>query len=118
LRRGTFGARAGSLADDASPGESSGARWTRRLSLEERAAELARAELLVRRDIRRAFLGALLGCAASLAVGLALMGWAIHTTDPALGQIAFLSGLILGYTGIVTTLARYYLRGEREGWWM
>jgi hypothetical protein len=46
------------------------------------------------------------------------MGRAMHTTDSQLGQIAFLGGLILGYAGTVTTVARYYLRGEREGWWM
>ena len=37
-------------------------------------------------------------------------------TTTALGQIAFLSGLILGYAGIVRTLARDYFRGERAGW--
>ena len=49
--------------------------------------------------------------------GLASIGWAIHTTDPGWARIAFLSGLVIGYTGIVVTLARYYLEGEKAGWW-
>lgn len=46
-----------------------------------------------------------------------LMAMALHTTDRDLGQIAFLSGLIVGYAGIVVTFARYYLRGQNQGWW-
>ena len=45
------------------------------------------------------------------------MGWGLHTKDPGLGEIAVLGGLLVGYTGIVVTLARYYLRGEEAGWW-
>jgi len=91
--------------------------WARVPSPEERAHQLAEEERLVRRDIRRAFALTIGGCFFSLLIGLALVGWAFHTTDPGLGQIAFLSGLILGYTGIVVSLARYYLHGERSGWW-
>ena len=46
-----------------------------------------------------------------------LMGWGLHTTDPELGAIAFLGGLLLAYVGIVVTLARYFLLGEESGWW-
>jgi hypothetical protein len=87
------------------------------LSLKQRAAQLAEEERLTTGDVRRAFIKALLGCAASVLVALGLIGWALHTTDPGWGQIAFLSGLIIGYGGIVITLARYYLRGEEQGWW-
>jgi len=59
---------------------------------------------------------AILGCALSVLVGLSCIGWALHTTDPGLGQIALLSGLILGYGGITISLASYYLRGEARGW--
>ena len=95
----------------------SGPDWSRRLTPEERAAELARDERAVRGDIRRAFVGALCGCAFWLTAGLAAMGYGLHTTDRELGQIAFLAGLIVGYSGLTMTLARYYVRGEREGWW-
>ena len=98
-------------------GERSVAQWARRLSPEERAAQLARDEDLVRHDIRRAFIVALFGCVASLALGLALLGWAFHTTDPQISGVAFHSGLLFGYTGMVICLARYYLKGERQGWW-
>jgi hypothetical protein len=91
--------------------------WARLPSPEERAAELARIEREVATDVRRAFVAALAGCVVSLLAGLALMAWALHTTDPQLGEAAFLGGLIVGYAGITVTLARYYLRGERDGWW-
>lgn len=84
---------------------------------EERAAEVARTEQLTTRDVRRSFLFAIGGCVFWLVIGLASIGLAIHTTDPGWGRIAFVAGLIVGYTGIVVTLARYYLKGERAGWW-
>jgi hypothetical protein len=91
--------------------------WARVPSPEERAAELARDEREVRRDVRRAFIAAIAGCALWLLAGLGLMAWAFHTTDPQLGQAALLGGLIVGNAGITVTLARYYVRGERHGWW-
>ena len=97
--------------------ERSKATWARIPSPEERAAELAHYERLTTRDIRRAFVMALGSCLFWLSVGLVLMGLALHTTDRAFGHIAFLGGLLAGYTGMVVTLARYYLRGERSGWW-
>lgn len=84
---------------------------------EERAAELARDEYLTGREIRRAFALTIIGCFFWLAAGLGLVGWAFHTNDAGLGQILFLSGLIVGYSGMAVTLARFYLRGERSGWW-
>lgn len=93
------------------------ATWARIPTPEERATELAYYERLTTRDIRRAFALAVGGCCFWLAVGLVLMGWALHTTDREYGQIAFLGGLLVGYTGMVVTLAKYYLRGERSGWW-
>ncbi len=93
------------------------AQWTRLPSPQERAAEVARHEREVESDVRRAYLATLAGCALWLLAGLSLMAWAFHTTDPQLGQAAFLGGLIVGYAGITVTLARHYLRGERHGWW-
>src|SRR5690349_21028716 len=90
---------------------------SRVLTPQERAAERARAEELTTRDVRRSFLLAIGGCVLWLVIGLASIGLAIHTTDPGWGRIAFLAGLVAGYTGIVVTLARYYLKGERAGWW-
>jgi len=67
--------------------------------------------------MRRAFLLTLVACVFWVAVGLGLMAWAVHTTDVGNGQIAFWSGFLAGYSGIVITLARYYLKGESAGWW-
>ena len=97
--------------------ERSKATWSRVPSPEERAAELARYELLTSRDIRRAFVFAIAVGVFWLAAGLVLMGWALHTTDRADGEIAFLAGLLIGYTGIVVTLAMYHRRGQQAGWW-
>ena len=92
--------------------------WRARLpSPEERAAEIERDERLVRREIHSAGLRTLGAVGLSLGLGLTLMAIGLHTTDPGFGQIAFLGGLIVGYTGIVFSFARYYLRGEDQGWW-
>lgn len=93
------------------------AEWTPLPTPEERAAQLRVEERATTRDIRRGYVQAILGCVAWLVAGLGLVGWALHTTDPAWGEIAFLSGLIVGYAGITFTLARFYLRGEEAGWW-
>lgn len=81
---------------------------TRRPTPDERATS---------RDLRRAFLLASGACILFTALGLALMGVGLHTGDADRGQVAFLGGLIVGYAGIAVTLGRFYLRGEREGWW-
>lgn len=99
------------------PPEQSKATWARIPSPEERAAELTRSERLTTRDIRLAFVVALGWCFFWLASGLVLMGLGLHTTDREYGEIAFFGGLLVGYTGIVVTLAMYYRKGERFGWW-
>ena len=96
---------------------SSRAEWERRLTPSERAAQIAGYERLVTCDVRVAFALTLLWCGVWLLAGLALIGWALHTADPELGEIGFLGGLLVGYSGMMVTLARYYLRGERAGWW-
>ena len=93
------------------------ARWAKVPTPSERAAELAEHDRLTSRDIRRAFFRTIAGCLLSLVVGLGLMGFGLHTTDPGYGQIAFLGGLLLGYIGIAVSLALFYLNGERSGWW-
>ena len=90
---------------------------TRRPTPAERAAELAENERVTRREIRYAVGWTLWGCLVSLGIALGLMGWAVHTTDAGYGQIALLGGLIVGYGGIAISVARFYLLGERAGWW-
>ena len=92
-------------------------RWAKPPTPDERAAQLLAEERATTSDVRRAFVIAILGCFWWMIVGMALMGWAFHTTDKQTGQIAFLGGLVVGYTGLTVTLARFYLRGERHGWW-
>lgn len=92
-----------------------GARWVRALPTpEERAAEVAELERLVERDRRRDLCVVGLEGALSLAVGLALVGWAFHTENVSHGWLALLSGLLLGNAGVLLALAHaYFLAVER-----
>lgn len=78
-----------------------------------RLAEQREAERITRREYVRA-IGL---CLFWLAVGLSLVGWALHTTDVREAHMAFWGGLALGNGGILHTLAGAYLRGERRGDW-
>ncbi len=56
-------------------------------------------------------------CVVWMLASLFLLGSAMHTTDETIGRMFFWGGLIVGNVGIVVTLARAYLRGERRGDW-
>ena len=77
----------------------------------------ARAEERARGDTRRDLAWTAVRCVLWCLAGLALMAWALHTTDVALGRMAFTAGIIVGNGGIVATGLRAYLRGERRGDW-
>lgn len=66
-----------------------------------------------RREMARVCLE-LIGCAI---LGMFIMGWAFHVTDREIGQILMWTALILGYSGMLLSLARAYLRGEARGDW-
>lgn len=83
----------------------------------ERAAELTRYEQLTNHDIRLAFVLVVGGCFFWLTTGLVLMAWGLHMSDRGNGELAFLAGLLVGYAGVSVTLAVYYRKGERSGWW-
>jgi hypothetical protein len=70
---------------------------------------------LASRDAFRANVQAALMCVAWSAVGLVIMGWGLHTTDPDLGQVAWKGGMIVGYTGILLTVVRWYLKARERG---
>jgi hypothetical protein len=70
---------------------------------------------LASRDAFRANVQAALMCVAWSAVGLVIMGWGLHTTDPELGQVAWKGGVIVGYTGILLTVVRWYLKARDRG---
>ena len=56
-----------------------------------------------------------LACVAWSAVGLAIMGWGLHTNDPELGQIAWKAGMVVGYAGILITLIRAHSKAKDRG---
>lgn len=66
---------------------------------EERAAELAATEREVRRQVRPVYARAVVLCLAWMVSGLALVGWAVHTTDESSGLIAFWGGSSSGISG-------------------
>jgi hypothetical protein len=70
---------------------------------------------LASRDAFRANVQAALMCVAWSAVGLVIMGWGLHTTDPDLGQVAWKGGVVVGYTGILLTVVRWYLKARERG---
>lgn len=72
-------------------------------------------ELVVRRSLRRVFARAVLLCVLWLVLGLALIAWAVHTTDYENGIIAFWAGLLIANGGIVITLLVSYHRAITEG---
>lgn len=89
---------------------------TRLPSPEERAAELASTEREVRRQIRWVYGRAALLCLFWMTLGLALVGWAVSTSDESSGLIAFWGGLLVGNVGILGTLLVTYHRAIAEGW--
>jgi hypothetical protein len=70
---------------------------------------------LASRDAFRANVQAALMCVAWSAVALVIMGWGLHTTDPDLGQVAWKGGVVVGYTGILLTVVRWYLKARERG---
>jgi len=70
---------------------------------------------LASRDAFWANVQAALMCVAWSAVGLVIMGWGLHTTDPDLGQVAWKGGMVVGYTGILLTVVRWYLKARERG---
>lgn len=83
---------------------------------DQRAAELLALEKAVQRELRRVFVRAIALCFFWLVVGLALVGWSVHTTNFENGIIAFWGGLFVANLGIVITLLVTYHRAMEEGW--
>ena len=54
-------------------------------------------------------------CVAWSCAGLVCMGWGLHTTDPELGDVAWKGGMVLGYSGILFTIVRWYSKARKRG---
>lgn len=85
--------------------------------LEGMAARSRASEMRARWDLRLDLTLTALACLAFSAVGILLIGAALHTTNEWTGRIAFWGGLGLGNSGIIFTLLAAYRRGERRGDW-
>lgn len=84
---------------------------------ERRAAELKVDEAYVRREHRRALWISSASCLGGMLAGLALMAWGFHVNDRELGQSLMFAGLFGGQAIVLFVLARFYVVGERNGWW-
>jgi len=56
-------------------------------------------------------------CMFFAALGILLIGAALHTTSEWIGRACFWGGLAIGNSGIIFTLLAAYRRGERRGDW-
>jgi len=70
---------------------------------------------LASRDAFRANIRAALMCVVWSCAGLVCMGWGLHTTDPELGDVAWKGGMVLGYSGILFTIVRWYSKARKRG---
>jgi hypothetical protein len=69
------------------------------------------------RDKGRALLLTGILCVMWCLLGLVAFGFALHTTDPTIGEIFRWTAYIVTYAGISVTLGVAYRRGERRGDW-
>lgn len=74
-------------------------------------------ERQARRDYWRDILRTVCHLAFWVAVGMGLMGSALHTRDAALGGILWLAGQTLWLGGVAFSLLAAYQRGHRRGDW-
>lgn len=81
---------------------------------QERAAQLLSDERAHVRSMRWVMAQTLGGCIICCVLGIALVAWAVHTTDPGWGNIAFWSGLLLGDGGMMFLLLRYAKRATDD----
>jgi hypothetical protein len=84
---------------------------------DEMAVRQAEANERAGRDKARAIVWTAAACVGWAAAGLFCLAWSAHTTDVKAGWIAVWFGLLIGNGGVVFTLLRAYVRGERRGDW-
>lgn len=58
-----------------------------------------------------------LECVGSCLLGLFFIGVSAYVSDYQLGLVYFWSGLIVGYSLMIASLAGFYRRGEARGQW-
>lgn len=85
--------------------------------LKQMATDRRESELAAGKDRRRALVQTSLACLGWMALGLALIGWSMHTTNTRYAAVAFWTGLVLGNGGIIHALLAAYRQGERRGDW-
>ena len=85
--------------------------------MEEMSRRRADEHVEARRVTRRDLSWTAVQCVLWVLLGLFLLGWSMHTTDMALGRVAFYAGLGVGNGGWLFTVLAAYVRGEKRGDW-
>ncbi|HJR66268.1 MAG TPA: hypothetical protein VJ802_07540 [Gemmatimonadaceae bacterium] len=85
------------------------------LTPSERADRLLADERAESRDRRHAYLAALGGAVGSVALGLFLIGNAVHTTDVRTGEVFFWAGLLVGNGGWFASMSWAWYRAYERG---
>lgn len=84
---------------------------------QEQMVRNAALERQARRDYWRDIFRTMLHLAFWVAVGLVLLGSALHTHDAVLGHILWLAGQTVWLSGVLFSLLAAYRRGSRRGDW-
>lgn len=86
-------------------------------TLEKFVERNADADAKAERARRNEWLVTATGCVGWAAAGIWCVMWSFHTSDEALGGVAFFAGLGIANGGVIFTLLAAYRRGERRGDW-
>jgi hypothetical protein len=81
------------------------------------AQERSDAERLATSQSRRELARASLECLGGCAVGLVIMALGFHSTDVLIGKAFLYGGMAVGYGLILIALVSAYRRGEQRGDW-
>ena len=83
----------------------------------ERATQLQAAADEELRERWRDGIRTALECVGSCLLGVFFIGASFYVSDYQLGLVYFWSGLIVGYSLMIASLAGFYRRGEARGQW-
>ena len=88
-----------------------------RALLQEMGRRRAEEHVEARRVTRRDLAWTAVQCVLWGALGLLLIAWSLHMTDPVFGEAAFFAGLGIGNGGWLFSVLAAYARGEKRGDW-
>lgn len=82
---------------------------------QERAKRMLETERLADREALRSTLRTMGECWFWCILGVACVGWSLHSSSEAAGRVAFWGGLTIGNGGMLVALFGHYHRAESRG---